>query len=381
MIRWGLIKGLAAVGGRMGLYSAKPSFKRENHARTFADAERAFDRKVCQFWTLQPNQGHEARQAMAAALDEFRPDVVLAWGCEATLLYRSTGAAIPCGIMSIDLEFMPRLYHTYYRLIYGDIHERIAAAHVLRPTLWNAWLAYREMKKAYPLADFVINHAANHLAWHRRQWGLPSLYTPNPVVTLDQRAPEKAPSGFQSRFYLLGSNRSTATLTGHIFFAFRVLPHLKSALAAGTISLEIVGVDLLPPFLNRAYDLPGITRSVVPEEGRNDFFGYCAMIVPTPMPLGFRTRILDAFRYGQTVISHAANAAGMPELIHDRNALVARNGHEFAEHMLALGDDPERRERLAQQAYQDFINDLSAEASAKKIYDFLSDFLNLNRTS
>jgi glycosyltransferase involved in cell wall biosynthesis len=76
------------------------------------------------------------------------------------------------------------------------------------------------------------------------------------------------------------------------------------------------------------------------ERPAEEFASAHALLVPNAISLGVRVRIVTAFSYGACVVSHRANAEGIPELEHERNALLGSSGEELADAVVrALGDD------------------------------------------
>ena len=106
-----------------------------------------------------------------------------------------------------------------------------------------------------------------------------------------------------------------------------------------------------------------------------------AMLVPTPIKIGFRTRILEAFRYGVAVIAHEANVAGMPELKNEHNALLAKTGKEFSDAILRLTNNPNDAITIGNNGYNDFSRQLNADVVAYKILEFLNKEVNSNSKS
>ncbi len=111
------------------------------------------------------------------------------------------------------------------------------------------------------------------------------------------------------------------------------------------------------------------------EDLTNEFAASTALLVPTPITLGFRTRIVDAFRHGVTVVAHAANGLGMAELAHERNALVTSTPEDFAAAVVGLARAPDEAERLGAAAFADFNAALSGVLVAKRLLEFAQPFL------
>lgn len=371
VIRWSLIDGLYRTGAQVGFYSAsetpppggklKTIYKPEDSMAGFPGAN---------FWFGRPGPEvtAESTTALAQAIAEFRPDVILAYGMKAVRLVRAAGYTGLLAIMSIDMEGMPRLYRDWDALRYGRWSEKLERVTVLPRNLVRAVSIRREVLRDYRLADLVINHAHHHAEWHRRRHGRPTLYTPNPVTKLTSEAPVRSPIE-PPRFALLGGLAGTATSSGLAWFARKVYPRIEQAIASGEMEVHLIGRhatklgDAMPRVLNRGYV----------EDLAAELAGMRAMLVPTPIRLGFRTRILDAFRHGVAVIAHSANAAGMRELVDGANCLLASDGETFAGAMSKLAEDRDMSERLAKAGYDQFMSELNADVVAAKILRFVAE--------
>ena len=101
----------------------------------------------------------------------------------------------------------------------------------------------------------------------------------------------------------------------------------------------------------------------VSEEHRLSHF----MLVAIPTPVGFRTRIAEAFGYGQCVVAHSANCEGMPEIKNGENALCADNGKDVADLMISAINDGELRMKVAQAARDTFDDQYSIKAMQRFI--------------
>ena len=375
VIRWGLAKGLIELidGGHWVWITPKAS----------ADIESALIQSAEKLeklgWTTTISLGTpraESEQVLRDAIAVQKPDVALVYGEKAAKMFRPFAKDIPYGIISIDLWHLPRLYRAVFGLSHGSLMEQLRTLKDVPRFIRESANSYFGVKDTYASASFAINHAAMHADWLRRQTGLPTLYTPNPVAY--SPPPQSWPSqDGVAMFALLGGMGGIATLTGLGFLARRVLPHLEPALKRGEMTIYNIGKGDIPAKIGQAFDNAGIVQLGFVEELDPVLAKARALLVPTPIRLGFRTRILDCFRQGVCVIAHSANAAGMPELVHDRNALLADDGKQFAEQILRLKNEPETAIRLAKQARKDFEDSLSAEKSCGKIHRFISDVIKL----
>jgi glycosyltransferase involved in cell wall biosynthesis len=361
-IRWGLLEGLRSAGAHVGFFAARIP---QRHEPEFVQAGQELALGPGCF-AFRCGDTIDAG-ALAAFLAVFRPDVVLAYGTEPLRLVRAAGFGGPTGIMSIDLEFVPSLHRLLYNLRFGRPKQKLKSALLSPKTLLDALRIYQDVRRGYPLADFVINHAAHHADWHTRAHGLPVLYTPNPLAEIAP-APVRRPAA-RPHFALVGGIGGIATLTGLAWFAREVYPLLEPDIRAGRFEIHLIGKGCLDPALDRM--TPLLVRRGFVEDLTREFETMTAMLVPTPITLGFRTRIIDAFRHGLPVIAHTANGAGFPELAHDLNAIVASTAAEFAAGLRDLAVEPARAERLGANAFAQFRKELSADHCAEKVLAFL----------
>ncbi len=367
VVRWSLLQGLKLCGLQIGYYSASPPNPEKAHFDG-SDLVSAFGAE--NVWLGKP--GHkitaESIGALQSALDEFRPDVVLAFGLRGLRLIRETSFSGCIGVYSIDLEHLVPLYWSSHMILHGTLQQKARGLMKMPKTLHKAWRLREETLREYPKANFVVNSAAHHAAWHRKRHGQPTLYVPNPVEQLFDELPLRAPSQ-PPRFLLLGGLRGIATTTGLTWFAEQVYPHIEAAIDNGTLEVHLAGrlalrqnVGSMDRVVHRGY-----IADLADEMSRTT-----AMLVPTPINLGFRTRVLDAFRHGVTVVAHPANSLGMPELSDGKNALLASSGRDFAEAMLRLAADPAEAQRLGRAAFEQFTKEMNSTVSAGHIVAFIN---------
>lgn len=357
-IRWGLLSGLSSCGATLGYFAANLPSPQADNFRFSNETEVSF----------RSSETLDAR-ALAAFIADFQADVVLAYGPEPLRLVRDAGFRGPTGVMSIDLEFIPVVQRLLYNLRFGQPKQKLKSL-LLSPKIAVKFAGlYREVVRTYPLADFVINHAEHHAKWHAAKHGRPVLYTPNPLAPVYDNAPTRSPAS-PPRFALVGGIGGIATLTGLTWFAQNVYPLLEPVLAAGELEIHLIGRGSLDPVVDRI--TPRLIRRGFVADLTDEFTTMTAMLVPTPITLGFRTRIVDSFRHGVTVVAHEANRVGFPELSHGVNALIAASPEAFAAGVRHLAANPATAERLGRTAFEQFGSTFSAAHSAAKILSFVS---------
>ena len=60
------------------------------------------------------------------------------------------------------------------------------------------------------------------------------------------------------------------------------------------------------------------------------------ILVPTPITLGIRVRILTAMMYGKLIIAHTSNKQGIPELENEYNCLLGCSGKELSDQIIKV---------------------------------------------
>ena len=78
----------------------------------------------------------------------------------------------------------------------------------------------------------------------------------------------------------------------------------------------------------------------------DEFFSSHVVLVPTPIELGIRVRIVTAFSFGSCVVAHVANKRGIPELEDSKNCLLGNSGEELAQACRRALVDTELRHML-----------------------------------
>lgn len=243
-------------------------------------------------------------------------------------------------------------------------------------SLVNSFDAYAErhlaqyMLEALNRCDIIIEHAAHHASWLQSK-GVRCVYLPNPIVDPVERGFLLSNSlrmriGGRMKISLIGSLRGVATLAGLHYFANEVLPLLKSR-DRDIYEFHIIGSGRLPPALGKlSNDRAIMVRGYVPNI-EQEFLSTDILFVPTPITLGFRTRIAEGFAYGCVVVAHEANKAGMPELRSFENCILCSRPDEFLEAFDLLKRDFHLRQKLSMNARRTFKQHYDAAVVVPKM--------------
>lgn len=214
--------------------------------------------------------------------------------------------------------------------------------------------------------------AAHHAGMLSRPGGPVCRYlrtpTPDPLP-----GPRRRDPGAKFRIMHIGHLQGIATLSGVELLAKEVLPELDRIMPPGSFEVHLVGgfFETMPSELQRAMRHPAlkVRGQVSPADG--EFLAADVVLVPTPIELGIRVRILTAFSFGNCVVAHPANCKGIPEMKHGTNALLSTDGAGLARLCKDVHSDPSLGERIGAAARKTYEERFSLEAAGGDICDIL----------
>jgi hypothetical protein len=179
--------------------------------------------------------------------------------------------------------------------------------------------------------------AAHHASWLRSH-GVPDCeYLHTPVPWVPQSETLQARRSGVPRILLLGHLKGTVTQSGLRVFA-EMLPLLESWWGRDGFEARIVGGYDVPADVRARLDHPAVVFAGHTDDPGNELRAADVFLVPNPIDLGIRVRIITAFAHGAAIVSHRANARGIPELHHEANALLGSSPAELARAVRAVVD-------------------------------------------
>ena len=154
----------------------------------------------------------------------------------------------------------------------------------------------------------------------------------------------------------VGNTGGTTNRPGIIDFVQTILPRLEEKLGTDRSEIHFLGhAENAEPCLKAVCTKKKniiLRGQVSPID--DEFLSADLMFVPNPITLGNRTRIISSWSFGCPVVSHTANIWGIPQLRHDDNVLLSRNGHEMAEQIVSVLSQPKLAARLSLNGRRDF---------------------------
>lgn len=179
----------------------------------------------------------------------------------------------------------------------------------------------------------------------------------------------------------IGHLQGIATLAGVELLANEVLPQLKKSLPPDSFEIHLVGgfFETMPAELQAAMRDPHvrIRGQVTPAD--EEFLSSNVVLVPTPIDLGIRVRILTAFSFGSCVVAHTSNAKGIPELKDGANALLAADGKGLALACKRIFEDAGLEEEMGRGARATYLSSFSLEAAGGRLCEVMDQLAGANR--
>lgn len=313
---------------------------------------------------------HVFQTEVVRVIQTARPDVAYLYS-KTFILSRTVSQEVPTVISVIDNPIDQRRAARRYKGFGSQLDGLYAFLDwVTERNLGSLWLS---MLKP---ADKVIAHAYNTFEW-LRQHGVEAHYLPNPVEDklgtvggsclkpkrLCKGAPESS-----IRISLIGNLHGVSTLAGLHYFKEKILPLLRPG-KTSPYEFHVIGGGSLPEYLADLREHPLVVfRGYVPDIAR-EFLSTDILLVPTPVPLGFRTRIAEGFSYGCVVVAHEANKAGMPELQSFENCILCSRPEEFVHAFDLLRNDPDLYQKISFNARRTFEQHYCSSVVASKMID------------
>ena len=205
--------------------------------------------------------------------------------------------------------------------------------------------------------------AAHYAAWLRSRGLRQTLYVRTPLVDPVghewRRLRDANAVGGKPRVLLIGDLMGTATTAGLELLVRQTLPRLEDLLGPNGFELRVVGRGEPSREVARGLDRPSVRMVGVVEPADVEFLSCDVLLVPTPVELGIRVRILMGLAYGCCVVAHRANCAGIPELAHGENCLLGSTGAGLADETARVALDEALRRRLqggARETYERFFS-------------------------
>lgn len=191
--------------------------------------------------------------------------------------------------------------------------------------------------------------------------------TPLPDYLMD--GVKKRPLSEKPKILLLGHLKGIATLSGIRLFIDEIMPFLEKNMKEEEFRVHIVGgfFENLPKEMKKALDKPYIIIRGHVNPIDSEFLSSDLLLVPTPIELGIRVRIITAFSFGTPVVAHIANSKGIPELKHEENSLLSDSGIGLAKETVRLIKDRLLQKLLSENGRKTYEKYFSLNSAGRNI--------------
>lgn len=169
----------------------------------------------------------------------------------------------------------------------------------------------------------------------------------------------------------IGHLQGIATLSGIEILANQILPHLDRLIGSINYELHLVGgeFDSMPKKLKNKLQHPSVIIRGHINPADDEFKTANVVLVPTPIRLGIRVRILTAFSYGSCIVTHIANKSGIPELVHSNNCMLSSTGQGLANACYELYNNPKFSNEISLNARATFEKYFSINTAGNDIVE------------
>jgi glycosyltransferase involved in cell wall biosynthesis len=266
-----------------------------------------------------------------------------------------------------DLLFEPRYYRVKYLYKTNNIYKNIR---LLASFYFLKFIQVNVMIKLINKAEVVGCFAAHYSNW----FNLKSIKKVHYF-----RTPTHDPIGDNwknmknilknKKFIILhiGELNTTAASIGIREFVVDTIPLIEKLLPEKSFEVHFVGGGEIEESLITYFNKPYIKQlgRIYPPD--NEFLKADVLVVPIPIKLGIRVRIITAFSFGTCVIAHEANKSGIPELDHKKNCLLVKSSDEMAKSISEIFNDKNLKISIENNAKSLFLQNFSEDVAAHNI--------------
>lgn len=235
----------------------------------------------------------------------------------------------------------------------------------------NLWRGRKKPAYAYEALremNIIIEHAYHHTLSLIEKGYKNVYYLPHPLPVQEAIKPQTREN--DTTMLISGSLKGTASRHGFQFFLNEILPLFKKRTheLSTDVTFRIVGHGKMETTLrNRLEEEPLVDFVGFVDDIEEAYKGADILMVNIPVTLGFRTRIAEAFSYGLCVVTHAANAEGMPEIRDGKNAISNSNPETLVDELVRLINAPDACHELGENAKLTFDNEMSEPIAVKRL--------------
>jgi len=174
------------------------------------------------------------------------------------------------------------------------------------------------------------------------------------------------------RILHIGHLLGIATISGVEILAEEIIPILDDLIGKENYEVHLVGghFESLPASIRHLLNKDNVFIKGQISPADLEFLSCDVLLVPTPIELGIRVRIITGMSFGSCIVSHVANKRGIPELENKYNCMIGNNGESLANAIHQLYLNPELKEKIKINSRRTYEKMFSIDSAGASIEEF-----------
>jgi glycosyltransferase involved in cell wall biosynthesis len=346
----------------------RPGHRDENAIKTFKESlsgyggfrtETAELPRILEPRRLQIIDRRSEGRSLQDRLRAYEPDAIICFEMECAALAKDLPAAYKIVWLG-DLAFDTYWYNFVYGVKESPLTVRSLPYAVVQRWRWRR--IYEQILVGF--SGVVVSSKSSEAKL--RALGVRSRYAPYPWPTLQHDCVEEAAKPAKPTFLFFGTLVGLGSRSSFHFLLDRLYPLLARRWGPSGFEILIAGRERLPDWVaRRLQKLPELRFLGFVDDLQSIVTGCHAVIAPLDVPVGNRSRILTAMALKALVVAHENAALGNPDLVHERNCLLATSAEDFSACMARAVDEPDFVRSVAHSGYETYVNLFSPKAAAQ----------------
>ncbi len=191
----------------------------------------------------------------------------------------------------------------------------------------------------------------------------------DPVGENWQDLKEKAQASNKKPKIIMVGAVGTATYLHYKVLAKHILPHLEEKLGKDTFEIHLIGNVTIPPEFKENLNKPSIILRGYVDNVSEDFLSADLLLVPTPVQLSSRARIIVGLAYGCCIVTTIFEKNSRPELMNMENALIANDIRELPELIIKVIKDEQLRRKIEYNARMTYEKNFIPQVAIQEMED------------
>lgn len=304
--------------------------------------------------------------AIKNKIAQFKPDILLALDFTAAALFKNIIAKQKIVILG-DLIYQTSWYHNLYAVKEGKI-ARYKLIYFWLMSLYWAYL-YRSTLKKFTTVIVLAKKCEKDLL----RLGIHSKYQPYPWHTDLQCTEQNKRNAIKiPTFLVYGGLEALGSRAALHLLLDKIYPRLVKEWGQHGFIIHMCGAGVLPKWAqNKITQLPEIKHHGFVDD-LSGLMSQChAVLAPIDVPVGNRTRIVNAMKLKTLIIAHKNTALGNPDLVHKQTCLLATDEHDFFMQMKRAVEDSTLADEIILRAEAVYNEKFSPPNAVKPLLELL----------